>query len=144
MISDRVQGIKKMARPTAWQHEDRVEADLVVAISGIAVQPVVGRAGNSTGLERRQGRFCIGKSRSTLDLDEGQALATGCDQVDLAERVAVATSQDSIAFGGQQNGCDPLRGDPFAKARAPLSGFISVTRGPAAHGIRPFSLRPMS
>lgn len=133
-----------MAGPVARCNEHGIEADLVVSKGGIAIEPIVGGAADAAGLEGRQRRFSIRQCRSTLDLDERKTTASNCDQIDLAERIAVAASQDAVAFRGQQSGGNPLGRGSFSEARATLSSFCSVSGAPSTHGSRPFNRRPIS
>ena len=84
-----------MPGPTAPNDQHGIKADLALQKSRMAREPVVGGAGDARALSGRERGFGIGDRRAALDLDEGNTIAAGGDDVDLAVGRDVATSENA-------------------------------------------------
>lgn len=100
--------------------QDGIKPDLVIAKGGMAIEPVVGGAGDAPSLVRRERGLGVREGLPPLDLDEGEPMTAGGHDIDLAEGRAVAASENTIAFGQQDGRGQQLGGKAAAQAGAAL------------------------
>ena len=103
-----------MARPAAWNDEQRVDAD-VVAGAGVALSELLGGGRDPTQavtVEREVGGFAGG---ALLNLDEGDDPAAAGDEIDLAAVDPRAAGEDPPAVEAK-----PPGGERFGAAAATL------------------------
>lgn len=118
-----------MVWPAAGLHDHKIEPQVAIGKGGIALQESKRSAFDAQPLPRGQSLQGQIPLAAPLDLDEGDELPLAGDEVDLPDRAAPATGQDTIALEPQPPGGRPLGPESLAIG-APTIDFIPRHRAP--------------
>lgn len=105
-----------MARQPAWGQQQHIESDLVVPVSRMAPDPLLGCTCQAIGLPERDGGLRLLNRRSPLHLYKRKPPATHRNQIDLAELRPVTPRQDLVSIEAKKSRRDQLcdTAAPFA------------------------------